>query len=255
MKKQSKKKLIYVRYILPVAVMLLSVVAMLIPTYRYIADGALKVANSTMGFMIKAVSDSRQTLFGAEDYSAGALAFSKAMIVWIAIFVILFLIALISAVYSLVVAIKYFAGDDDEAAEKSRTLFVTFFPNRIILCAAELLALPMTLFPYFLPLFYKNFLGEKVVFVLLAPDAFILTTLGLIAVIVLSCVCAPIEREFGADVFNKEHKEDKSKEKEYSIGEKAESKEAESKKAVRDEGINEIVRKLLSDKKDDNEEN
>ena len=91
----------------------------------------------------------------------------------------------------------------EQKAEKMRTLFVTFFPNRICITAVELLILPMMMLPYFMPYFFESTYRMNVTLVFSAPDALMLSGVFLIGMIVLSIICAPMEREFDADIFKK----------------------------------------------------
>ena len=114
------------------------------------------------------------------------------------------MLSLVIAVYSLYVAMRYFMSDDEEAAEKKRIFFITLFSNRIILCVSELLALLFFAFPYALPTVYESIYGQKVTLALIMPiDGLWIAAAGFLAVIVLSFVCAPIERGLGIDLFKK----------------------------------------------------
>lgn len=204
MKDKTKKKLIYLRYILPPVLMILTLVMMLIPAYLFVVDGDLNSDKvSAFGMMATSYEESRQALFGTAEQSPATLVFSRTLLTLIIVFPLLFAVGLVAAVYSAVVAIKYFTSDDEEAAEKSRTLFITFFPNRICLFAAELLTLPLCLFPYLMSPLYERFYGMNVVLLLKAPEGLIFEAVSLAAILVLTVMCAPMERDFDADIFKK----------------------------------------------------
>ena len=142
-------------------------------------------------------------------------------------------------------------SDDEEKAERSRTLFITFFPNRICLCIAEALVLPTLLIPYAMTPIYKGIFNMKVTLILTAPDGLIFGAVALITIFVLSAVCAPMEREFDADIFNKSYVS--------SVKDEREAEEESDYKPLfgssfdndkEKEERNERIRQLLNNKKD-----
>ena len=203
MRKENKIKLIYIRYVSPVVAMLLIPLFMLIPSYVYVAGGDRKQSISAWSLLSGSFSDSRVILFDGEKHAAADTAFSTTAFVLSIVLPILYLLALAAAIYCAVVAMRYFLSSNESATEKSRTLFITVFPNRICISIAELLALPLLLLPYLMPYLFKSSYGMNVSMVLAAPDALILGGTLLLAVIVLSIICAPMERDFDADLFKK----------------------------------------------------
>ena len=205
MNKQTKQKLIYARYILPPVLILLILLLTFIPSYRYVAGGDAREPISLSTLISNSWEESRETLFvkSQNDVKPQELVFSKTMLGIILGSGALYLIALAVAAWSAFVALKLFMSDDEDSAERSRTLFITFIPNRIVLTALEALALPMLAIPYIMPLVYAYTLGTRVGFTLAAPDGFIVLSVALVALCVLSALTAPYERRFDADVFKK----------------------------------------------------
>lgn len=203
MKKQTKQKLIYIRYVLPVIMIALAILAAFIPSYRFIAEGELRDTMSLATLVSNAWEESREMLFAKTGQTNGQLLFAKVILTMIIVSAVLYAVALFAAIWSMAVALKLFISDDEEGAERSRTLFITIFPNRIILTVAEGLALFFAMIPYFMPLIYKNTLALNVKLVLTAPDALILLALSLTAIAVISAITARFERRFDADVFKK----------------------------------------------------
>ena len=205
MNKQTKQKLIYARYILPPVLILLILLLTFIPSYRYVAGGDARVPISLSTLISNSWEESRETLFvkSQNDVKPQELVFSKTMLGIILGSGVLYLIARAVAAWSAFVALKLFMSDDEDSAERSRTLFITFIPNRIVLTALEALALPMLAIPYIMPLVYAYTLGTRVGFTLAAPDGFIVLSVALVALCVLSALTAPYERRFDADVFKK----------------------------------------------------
>ena len=77
MKTQSKKKLIYVRYILPPVLMLLMPFTMFIPAYRYISGGDITDVMSAYTRISYSFEQARTVLFGGGENSGANIAFSK----------------------------------------------------------------------------------------------------------------------------------------------------------------------------------
>jgi hypothetical protein len=205
MNKQTKQKMIYARYILPPVLLLLILIFALIPSYRYVAEGVTREPISLWRLISNSWEESRETLFvkSANEVKPQELVFSKTMMWLIIGFTVLYIGAFAVACWSAFVALKLFISDDEDGAERARTLFITFFPNRIVLCAVEALTIPMVAMPYLMPMIYSYTLGTRVGFTLAAPDGFIFALIVLVAISVFSAITAPYERRFDADVFKK----------------------------------------------------
>ena len=113
------------------------------------------------------------------------------------------MIALGVSVWACIVAIMLFRSDNEESAERMRTLFITFFPNRIVLSAVQATMIPFALFPYIMPWIYSSTLGVKVRVALVAPDAFIFSLIFVAVIGIFSSLTAKHERRFDADIFKK----------------------------------------------------
>lgn len=203
MKKKNKQTLIYFRYIFPLIAMLLMFLSTLIPSYRFIVGGEVNEAISGLSLMKNSYDKARETLFGVAESTAADILFSKTVLIYVLAGAVLCLVALVAAIYSAIVAVQYFCDDDERRAERSRTLFITFFPNRIVLSAVEMLPAVLLVFPYIMKPLYRTAYSMNVSLVLVAPDGLIIGAVLLVGIAVLSAVCAPMERGFGADVFKK----------------------------------------------------
>ncbi len=255
MKQQTQKKLIYLRYILsPVAMLVMAVVAF-IPSYKYAIGGELNDGLSLWKLCSNSFNTSRQVIFAVSEQDAANLLFSKTVFLMLAVFALLWLIAFAAALYSAITAITYFCSDNEEKAENSRTLFITFFPNRIVLCGVQLLSLPLLLFPYILPTIYRNIWNYTVSLALTAPDALIVGAALIVAVCVLSAICAPWERRFDADLFRKRKSFGDARE--YDQDDTAEDERKSTKTTLADTARaeqNERIRKLLGNNGTDDDE-
>ena len=219
MKQQTKKKLIYVRYILPPVLIALMLITMLIPAYKYISSGEVNETISAFSLIRNSYEQSRTVLFGKGEQSDANLLFSKILFGIITVSAVLFAVALASAIYCAVVALTYFMSDDEEKAERIRTFFVTLIPNRIVASVLQALCVPLLLIPYTMAPLYKSIFGMRVVLTLTAPDPLILGGIFLLAILALTFVCAPMEREFDADIFKRSKiefvKEEQDNDKDY----------------------------------------
>ena len=250
MTKQTKQKLIYLRYILPPVLILLLLLFALIPSYRFVAEGVAREPISLSKLISNSWDESRETLFvkSANDVKPQELVFSKTMLGLILGFGALYLVALAVAVWSTYVALKLFISDDEDGAERARTLFITFFPNRIVLTAVEAISIPLVAIPYLMPAIYAYTLGTRVAFTLAAPDGFIFALISIAAISVLSALTAPYERRFDADVFKK--REAFGVAKDERIEEQIEELSDEE-RALRDEQAERIRRMLRGEDKQD----
>lgn len=203
MKKLTKQRLIYLRYILPPVLLALILLVGFIPSYRYVSEGEAHAAVSLWGLIGDGWEVGRETIFAKSNATYGELAFSKVNLALIIVFTLLAFLALAAAAWSCYVALKLFISDDEESAEKSRTLFITFLPNRIVTTVAECLILAFCIYPYILPALYSHTLAMSVRIALVAPDPLILAGLSLVAIALLSAFTAPMERSFDADVFKR----------------------------------------------------
>lgn len=250
MTKQTKQKLIYLRYILPPVLLLLVLLFALIPSYRYVAEGVAREPISLSKLISNSWDESRETLFmkSANDVKPQELVFARTMLGVILGFGALYLGALAVAVWSTYVALKLFISDDEDGAERARTLFITFFPNRIVLTAVEAISIPLVAIPYLMPAIYAYTLGTRVAFTLAAPDGFIFALISIAAISVLSALTAPYERRFDADVFKK--REAFGVAKDERIEEQIEELSDEE-RALRDEQAERIRRMLRGEDKQD----
>ncbi len=255
MKKQTKQRLIYTRYILPPILIFLMVLIAFIPSYRYVESGSARGAISLAALISNAWEQGRVILFATPGATVAQMAYGRTLVALIIVAVALYIIALAVAVWSCAVALKLFISDDEEGAERSRTLFITFFPNRIVLTVIEALALALALFPYLVPLVYSHTLGLNVSLALNAPDGLIFGLVFIAAIAALSAITAPYERRFDADVFKKRaifaaEADGDGEDSEYESVFGTDGEQDERDRALKEEQA-ELIRKLLNKDKND----
>lgn len=251
MTKQTKQKLIYARYILPPVLLFVLLIVAFIPSYRYVAEGVAREPISLWKLISNSWNESRETLFVKTNATNGELLFAKTMLGIILGFGALYLGALAVAVWSSFVALKLFISDDEDGAERARTLFITFIPNRIVLTLLEALVIPFSVIPYLMPMIYASTLGTRVSFVLAAPDGFIFALVAIAAIAVLSVITAPFERRFDADVFKKRAAFGMAKAEENDGTFESVYEMSDEERALREEQAERIRRMLGNKDKDD----
>ncbi len=251
MKTATQKRLIYLRYILPPLLVVVMLAAMAIPSYVYVMNGSVEEPASALTLLGNSYDRARQVLFGTAEETAQNIAFSKTVLIVMGLLALLSVAAFVINAWAAYVAVGYFGGNDEAAAEKRRATLCTFVPNRIVLCSCSVLMLAIAAFPYLVPSIYSASYGSsvRVVITLCAPDALILAGVGMVAAIVLSVLCAPAERRLGADIFKKrkpfEKKEEKGEEELPTADIPTISSDEQQRR-------NERIRRLLSNEKDDN---
>jgi hypothetical protein len=204
MKKQTKQKLIYARYILPPILALVLPLMTFIPAYRYTESGASREAISYFKLFLNSWKQGRGLLFGAQEISLSHTAFAKTLLTFNILCAIFYLVLIGVSVWACVVAMKLFDSDDEIGAEKARTLFITFFPNRTVLTVLQSAsALIFAAFPYVMPWIYSSTLGVKVRVALVAPDALVFAIASIAAIVTLSLLAAPHEVRLDVNVFKK----------------------------------------------------
>lgn len=233
MKSNTKKYLIYIRYLFPIFADLVIFVMLFVPSYRFIFSGKAGELMSGARLISNSWDQVRNVLFGTAEQTDAAMIFSKTLFVLIIVFSILFLISLAVSIWAAIVSFGCFLGNDEESAENRRRVFTVFVPNRIVLCIFSLLGLVITLLPYLMKPLYAFTYSQQVTAVLEAPDALIVGGVLVLATIVLSIICAPSEKAFDADIFKKDSDDTKTEDVSYDDEEKHEDMDDESKKRIR----------------------
>ena len=218
MKNNTKKYLIYLRYLLPIVAYIAILAMLFVPAYRFVTTSVGKEAVSSAELISLNWDSVRNTLFGAGEHSAEEILFSRACFSLIIIFVVLLLLSLAVSIWSAIVALRWFGGDNDESAENDRKFLCVFIPNRIVLTILTSLGGAIALFPYVL-VYLNTLYSLRTAVYLVAPDALIVGSVLLLAVVILSVVCASFEKGFDADIFKKNidasEQEDVSNTREY----------------------------------------
>ena len=192
MNRNSKKKLVYIRYLFPVVAIFLTFLLMLVPCYSYTTADGVQVPISLCELLDNSRMQVCEYLFeraGTKDQAN--LMFSKLVLGLIVGFSLLFAVAFAAAVYQLVSALRYFKKTNDIGT--ARLLFVTLMPNRAVCLILQALVFPMLAFPHLMVLIYEKVLDYQTAVSLTFPDPLILGGVLYVASIVLSYVSASKE--------------------------------------------------------------
>ena len=184
MKKNSRKGFIYFRYIFPIAAALVMIALTFIPVYRYItADTGIKGAVSLCELIGNSWDTVRTYLFdGGSEKLQPTTDFSATLLTLIIVFTILFVVGLVTAIWTAVEALRYFTVGDTH--EKSRVLFLTLVPNRILSCVYLALLLPIFTLPMLMPSLYDNILNYHVELSVSVDMLYVALALWLAAVVI-----------------------------------------------------------------------
>ncbi len=204
MRGNAKKILIYTRYALPVFSHIVMLVMFFIPSYRFIVGEEVGDCMSLSDFISTYWDKSRDVLFGTSgDYTGSDETFSTIMFAGIILFAIFFIVSFAISAWTAIVAFRVFLSDNEESAEKWRSYFVVFIPNRIVAFILSGLGILISLLPYFItPL--STLTGSGTVdMVLEAPDMLTVGLVLLIVSLIVSVVSSYVEKFIDVDVFKK----------------------------------------------------
>ena len=134
MKKDIKKIFIYARYVLPIVALIVIFIMSFVPSFRFVFDGDDGLDMSLAKLVSNSWEESRNILFGSGERTDASVIFSRTLFSLIIALTIASLISFAVSVWSMIVAFKCFLSDDEESAERWRTVFCVFVPNRIVLC-------------------------------------------------------------------------------------------------------------------------
>ena len=209
MKKDVKKHstdltlLIYIRYLLPIFASIVIFAMLFVPSYRFIFSGEVGDPMSTARLLSNSWEQARNVLFGVGEQTNMAISFSKILFTLIIILVVIFLLSVVVSIWTATVAFRCFFNKDSEKVERSRQILLVFIPNRIILSIFTVLSLSISCLPYLMKPIYWVTYSQAVSVVLEAPDSLIIGGVLVLAIIVLSCVCARIECKLEMNLFAK----------------------------------------------------
>jgi hypothetical protein len=185
---------------------------MIVPCYTYITpDVGVRAKMSLLELLKNSWNTVREYAFGAAKKEIVVLNFSRTVMGLVVSMWTLFAAGLAAAIYSAVVAFRYFADGCRES--RSRILYVTLTANRALLCAYFALTLPIFVFPTVLKYMYRGMLNYYVELTASPFDMLFVALLLYAAVVAVIIVSRRRECELGMDVYAKrEHSDDSNEE-------------------------------------------
>ena len=200
--KNAKTAVIYVRYILPVALCLLLIGAMFISCLSYSTVEGTQGEISEAELLSNTWEQTRTYLFGNSDREATQESFSWTAVILIPALVLLFAAGVLSSVIVAAGAILYINYPEFRKSD-TRIWFVTFFPNRIIVCILQALVLPLLFYSRITILLYDKIMNVDVLLNVSFPEPWVWGLISVAMICALSAVSAKFERELGCDTFKK----------------------------------------------------
>lgn len=201
MKKGNQKKIIYLRYIAPIAASVIMLLVMLIPVYSYVTVEGKAGAVSLSELLRNSWDSVRLYLFGTTgDRDAATLNFSRVLLGMIIAAWTLFALGVISQICAAVTALGQFSGRRGTHGS-GRAMFLAVVPNRIVLCLYHALTLPIFFIPMLMPTLYARLLGTTVMLTYEPIDVVLIALLLYVAQVVLVAVSAGYESAQAMNIF------------------------------------------------------
>ncbi len=194
----TKLAFIYVRYLLPIALCILLIGVMLIPSLSYTTMGEISLAE----LVENSWNQARQYLFSKSDSEAMSENFYKTVIVLIPILIVMFAIGIASVIATAVGALMYINSHEFRRSN-GRIWFITIVPNRIVMCMLHALVLPLLFYSRIIILLYGKLLGVNVSLKTSFPEAWIFGILFIAVIIAMSIISCEFEKDMGIDLFKK----------------------------------------------------
>ena len=202
--KINKKQMwIYIRYIIPIAVVLLTVISLFIPCFIYTT---VQGVDDDVYSLAGVISEYWQPICNYAFYSIGdldpaILKFSQTLIASVVVCSVMFVIGTASTVYVAINAFRYFKNNDDK--KNSRMLFLTLIPNRIAEWVWMLPCVPLLLLPRYLIYLFEHVLGEQATLTLTFPEPIMVFGVLYVALAVVFAMSVSVEKAQGMNPFSR----------------------------------------------------
>ena len=173
-KTNKKQLLIYIRYLLPIVIVFLTLISLFIPCFLYTTVEGVDDDVYSLAGVISEYWDPvcNYAFFTVGDLDAATLKFSQTFIISFIVCLALFALSVASTIYVAVNAFRYFKNSEDKS--NSRILFLTLVPNRIAAFLWQLFCIPLLLFPRYLIYMFLTIFGETATPTLVFPEPLII---------------------------------------------------------------------------------
>lgn len=256
----AKMTLIYIRYLIPVALCLAVMGTLFIPCLQYSTVEGTQSKISAAELMENSWDQVRAYLFATSEREITQERFSWTVLILLPLLILLFCIGVISSVAVAIGALRYI-NDIGYRKTDARIWFITILPNRIVVCILQLFILPMLFYSRLMVPLYAKILHMGILLNTSFPEPWVWGIIACAVIILLSIISARFEKELDADPFKKiappvirvvDRDSEESEKKEPVFKDEAERIYYENQKRARDEQA-ERIKKLLN--KNDEEEN
>ena len=195
-----KKKLVYLRYVLPACFAILMVVAAFIPCVAFTLEMNKLETRSLAAVMRDAWQQCRHYLSGASSMQGDATAMFSLWVTVGIIFTVIATVAIVGlSVWSSVMSVRVIRlPSDDERAISARSALCRLFPSKVWHLAANLLIIMPAAFPNYLAIIYTRvlYLSTEV------KNGLVWMVIGFAVIeVALVLVSARYEKELDMDVF------------------------------------------------------
>ena len=254
-KKNAKIALIYIRYLLPVALCLLLVASTLIPCLSYSTIEGTQKEISAAELMQNSWDQVRAYLFATADTEVTQERFSWTVIILLPVLTALFVVGIVSTVVTAVMALLYINNVEFRKSIE-RIRFITVIPNRVVACLLQILVFPLLFYSRLIIPLYDKIMHVDVLLNTSFPEPWVWGIAVIAVTVIMSVISANFEKELGIDPFKKiitpvisgdssEADEKGSEISEPVFKTEAERRYYENQKKAREEQA-ELIRKLLN---------
>ena len=203
-KRKNQRKegmaLVFLRYVAPVAALLVSALWLFIPCMRFTTkDAGTGAVVSAAGLLSNAWHQVREFLFGEGGLSSVNEIFSWTVLILIIVCVLLFLAGAAATVWSSVGALSYLRDGNERGT--ARALYVTLFPNRIAACAWQAMILPLLAFPRLLLVCYDRILYYPVILNLTFAEPILIGGILYVVTVILCAATRKTENTLGVSPY------------------------------------------------------
>ena len=198
--------LIYIRYLLPIALCLAMLMSTLVPCLQYSTTEGTNDKISASELYENSWDQVRHYLFSGAETKADQARFSRVMLATLIIMAVLFALGALGTAAIAFFALRYVNDPDKKRAKNDvwRIWFVTVIPNRIVCCVIFALTLPLTFLSRLIVPMYDTMMNVDVLLRVSFPEPWVWALISLAVVIAMSVASSVYEKKLKVDVFESE---------------------------------------------------
>lgn len=198
-KEARRRALIYIKAWLPVITVVLLLIAMFVPCFRYTVAGTGTMETISEATLISNLWErARNVLFGGGSWKNNEIGFAKASFYTMLFSIALFVISAAMSLWGAIGATRYYRNP--RRGGREHAIYRTFF-SRPLLFGYQLLILPLIAFPRVMIFFYEKLLFYPTVLNLTLPEPLMLGIALLVLHLVLMLTAKKWEARMEMDAF------------------------------------------------------